>query len=247
MSRRYNYPLLFLLALLLGAGIGYNLHLNRHAATTAGDVLQIISKHYADTADVQGLERIALRGILSQLNGASVITGPSSGTDRSAPEVIMVTAGAGTAYIKLSSLSKGTYAAFARKLEAARSAGMSRLTLDLRGVKGSAFDEAIEIADEFLAGDKQIASVKRAHGAVKVYRAKRAGLFEAGALTVLADSITGGAGKLICAALRDWKRAQITGSPITDTAIEIKKLPVGGQYELMLPTGRFYAPLGEKL
>ncbi|MCF3109443.1 hypothetical protein LL912_11715 [Niabella sp. CC-SYL272] len=250
MIRRYNNLLLFVLVLLLGAGIGYNLHTSHRAVVIPGDVLKIISHHYTDTVDVSDLERIALNKMATRLNGVAVTTGRASGTgaiDSEQPVITVVKTEPRTAYIELSPLAKGAYTVFVKKLERIKSEGVNRITLDLRGVRGTSFDDAIEIADEFLEGDKRITSLKRAHEREKIYRAKRAGMFETGALTVLVDSLTGAAGKLLCAALRDWKRAQITGSHFTDSAIEMKRFSVGKHYELLLPTGRYYAPLGEKL
>jgi|GEM_PF-4230523 len=251
MTRRYNYPVLFLLVLLLGTGIGYNLHTRRQTLTAAGDVLQLIQEHYADSADIPELERMAINKVLARLGSASDFSERSSGAASKAAneprEIMLINTGPGTAYLKPASLSPGAYKAFAKKLETVRSMGISRLTLDLRGVAGTSFEDAIEMADEFLSGNKQITSIKGVHRPVKIYRAKRPGLFETGALTVLTDQLTGGAAKIIYAALRDWKRAQIIGCRTTEAAVEIKRFPVGSHYEMTLPTGRYYAPLGEKL
>lgn len=247
MTGRYKYPSLFFLALLLGAGIGYNLNIRRTAAATAGDVLNTIGKHYVDEIDMPQLEQIAIHKILSQLNGTFAMRKPAGPAGES-PEITVRKMDPQGVYIRLSALSARSHAVLAKELEVVRTTGASRLTLDLRGVPGTSFEDAIEIVDEFLPGDKRIAGVRGANRREKVYRAKRPGLFETGALTVLADTLTGGAGKLICAALKDWKRATVIGSSNgRAAAMEMQHFELGGQYEMTIPTGRYYAPFGEQL
>ncbi|WP_018629934.1 S41 family peptidase [Niabella aurantiaca] len=249
MTGRYRYPPLFFLALLLGAGIGYNLNIRRTAVVTAGDVLNTIGEHYADEVDRSRLEQIALHKILSQLNGRLAVRkqAGSNGPANERPEITVRRMDQQSVYIRLSALSSRSHAVLAEELEVVRAAGAGRLTLDLRGVAGASFEDAIEIADEFLPGDKRIAGIKGANRREKVYRAKRPGLFETGALTVLADSLTGAAGKLLCAALKDWKRATIIGNSIGGAAaMEMQRFELG-RYEMTLPTGYYYTPLDERL
>lgn len=84
----------------------------------------------------------------------------------------------GTGYIRISKFSETTYEEFMAGLEKLLGLGMKSLILDLRGNGGGILGEAIDMADEFLDGDKLIVytegnSIKR-----QEYRARRNGLFE---------------------------------------------------------------------
>jgi carboxyl-terminal processing protease len=62
----------------------------------------------------------------------------------------------GTGYIRLNKFSETTYEEFMSSLEKLQAAGMKELVLDLRDNGGGIMDEAVEIADEFLDGNKLI-------------------------------------------------------------------------------------------
>ena len=66
-------------------------------------------------------------------------------------------------------------------LEPLKKAGLQKLILDLRGNGGGILDEAVEIADEFLDGDKLITYTEGKHVDKKEYRCRRKGQFEKGA------------------------------------------------------------------
>jgi len=81
--------------------------------------------------------------------------------------------GNGVGYIKLNKFSQQTYREFMDALLDLKKQGLQKLVLDLRGNGGGVLDEAVEIADEFLAGDKLITYTEGKHVAKKEYRCRR--------------------------------------------------------------------------
>jgi carboxyl-terminal processing protease len=75
-----------------------------------------------------------------------------------------------TGYIRLNKFSETTYEEFMAALEKLQQSGLKDLVLDLRGNGGGMLNEAIEMADEFLGGDKLIVYTQGAHLAKKEYK-----------------------------------------------------------------------------
>ena len=108
-----------------------------------------------------------------------------------------------TGYIRLNKFSSQTYREFMLALEALKKAGLKKLVLDLRSNGGGVLDEAVEIADEFLDGDKLITYTEGKHVDKKEYRCRRQGQFETGPLIVLADEGTASASEVLIRELPD--------------------------------------------
>src|SRR5258708_18475421 len=87
--------------------------------------------------------------------------------------------------------------------------GLQRLILDLRGNGGGILSESIEIADDFLDGDKLIVYTIGARSPKVEYRCRRDGLFEKGKLALLTDEGTASASEVLAGALQDWDRGTI--------------------------------------
>src|ERR1700722_15304338 len=85
-----------------------------------------------------------------------------------------------TGYIRINRFSETTHAEFAQAVMKLQQEGMQRMILDLRENGGGVLTESIEIADDFLDGDKLIVYTAGAHSPRMDYRCKRDGLFENG-------------------------------------------------------------------
>ncbi len=94
-----------------------------------------------------------------------------------------------TAFIKLDKFTNNTYREFMEAAESMKKQGMSQLIFDLRGNGGGYMDQAIQIADEFLSGDKLIVYTQGVNSPKTEYRCKRPGIFETGKLAVLVDEL----------------------------------------------------------
>ena len=150
-------------------------------------------------------------------------------------------------YIRLNKFSSQTYREFMQALEALKKNGLQKLILDLRGNGGGILDEAVEIADEFLAGDKLITYTEGKHIEKKEFRCRRNGQFEKGALVVLADEGTASASEVLIGALQDWDRATIIGRRSFGKGLVQEQFDLSDHSALRLTIARYYTPVGRSI
>ncbi len=150
-------------------------------------------------------------------------------------------------YIKLNKFSLVTYREFMEALEPLKKAGLQKLVLDLRGNGGGILDQAVEIADEFLDGDKLITYTEGKHTDKQEYRCRRVGLFETGKLVVLADEGTASASEVLIGALQDWDRATIIGRRSFGKGLVQEQFDLSDKSALRLTIARYYTPVGRSI
>jgi carboxyl-terminal processing protease len=152
-----------------------------------------------------------------------------------------------TGYIKLNKFSTVTYREFMEVLEPLKKAGLQKLILDLRGNGGGILDQAVEIADEFLEGDKLITYTEGKHIDKQEYRCRRNGLFEKGTLVVLADEGTASASEILIGALQDWDRATVVGRRTFGKGLVQEQFDLSDKSALRLTIARYYTPIGRSI
>jgi carboxyl-terminal processing protease len=150
-------------------------------------------------------------------------------------------------YIRLNKFSSVTYREFMESLEALKKTGLQKLILDLRGNGGGILDEAVEIADEFLEGDKLITYTEGKHVEKKEYRCRRTGQFEKGSLIVLADEGTASASEVLIGALQDWDRATIIGRRTFGKGLVQEQFDLSDKSALRLTIARYFTPVGRSI
>ena len=153
----------------------------------------------------------------------------------------------GTGFIRLSKFTKQTYREFMTSLEALKKQGLNKLILDVRGNGGGVLDEAIEIADEFLSGDKLISYTEGLHSKKKDYRCRREGMFETGDLVLLADEGSGSASEILLGALQDWDRATIIGRRTFGKGLVQEQFNLSDRSALRLTVARYFTPVGRSI
>jgi carboxyl-terminal processing protease len=132
-------------------------------------------------------------------------------------------------------------------LMALKKQGLKKLILDLRGNGGGVLGEAVEIADEFLAGDKLITYTEGKHIPKKEYRCRRQGQFETGALVLLADEGTASASEVLIGALQDWDRATVIGRRSFGKGLVQEQFDLSDNSALRLTIARYYTPVGRSI
>ena len=152
-----------------------------------------------------------------------------------------------TGYIRLNRFSEDTYESFMERLEALQKQGMRALVLDLRENGGGILDEAVEIADEFLDGDKRIVYTEGAHVPRREYTCRRNGLFEQGRLVLLMDEGSASASEVLAGALQDWDRATIIGRRSFGKGLVQEQYSLSDGSALRLTVARYYTPLGRSI
>jgi carboxyl-terminal processing protease len=152
-----------------------------------------------------------------------------------------------TGYIRLNKFSETTYEEFMAALEKLQQSGLKDLVLDLRGNGGGMLNEAIEMADEFLGGDKLIVYTQGAHLAKKEYKGRRRGLFEEGKLIVLMDEGSASASEVLAGALQDWDRATIIGRRSFGKGLVQEQYDLSNGAALRITVARYFTPLGRSI
>ena len=152
-----------------------------------------------------------------------------------------------TGYLKLNKFSSKTYKEFMTALMPLKKRGMTNIVLDLRGNGGGVLDQAIEIADEFLDGDKLITFTEGLHSPKKEYRCRREGQFEKGKLAVLADEGTASASEVLMGALQDWDRATIIGRRSFGKGLVQEQYDLRDRSALRLTVARYFTPIGRSI
>lgn len=151
-------------------------------------------------------------------------------------------------YIKISRFSSTTYDEFRKELEDLKAQGMEKLILDLQGNPGGYMDRAVNVADEFIAGDKLIVSqdgrVKRYNAE---YRAYKKGLFEEGPLIVMINEGSASGSEIVAGALQDHDRALIVGRRSFGKGLVQMPISLSDGSELRLTISRYYTPSGRSI
>ena len=124
---------------------------------------------------------------------------------------------------------------------------MQKLILDLRSNGGGYVKPAVNIADEFLDGEKMIVYTQGANVPKEEYKAQRDGLFEKGRLAIIIDEMTASASEILAGALQDWDRATIIGRRSFGKGLVQEQYPLSNGAALRLTVARYYTPTGRSI
>ena len=152
-----------------------------------------------------------------------------------------------TGYIKLSKFSETTYREFMEGMEKLQASGMQSLILDLRGNGGGYITQAVNIADEFLDGDKLVVYTQGTNIDKKEYKAGKEGIFEKGKLVVLVDELSASAAEIVAGALQDWDRATIVGRRSFGKGLVQEQYGLSDGSAIRLTIARYYTPSGRSI
>ncbi|HEX7846098.1 MAG TPA: S41 family peptidase [Chitinophagaceae bacterium] len=152
-----------------------------------------------------------------------------------------------TGYIKLNKFTKNSYEEFMQSLERLQKEGLQNLIYDLRGNGGGFMEEAVEMADEFLDGDKLIVYTKGVNSKKREYKCRRPGLFEKGKLTILIDELSASASEVLAGALQDWERATIIGRRSFGKGLVQEQFDLSDGSAIRLTIARYYTPLDRSI
>ncbi|HRN57622.1 MAG TPA: S41 family peptidase, partial [Agriterribacter sp.] len=152
-----------------------------------------------------------------------------------------------TGYIRLNKFSETTYEEFMEAMQKLKEDGIGKLILDLRGNGGGILQESVEIADEFLDGNKLIVYTRGNHIKKQEFRARRTGIFEEGKLIVLVDEGSASASEVLTGALQDWDRAAVIGRRTFGKGLVQEQYNLNDGSALRLTIARYYTPLGRSI
>lgn len=150
-------------------------------------------------------------------------------------------------YIKLNKFSESSYREFMQSLEALQKKGLKKLVFDLRDNGGGLLDQAVNIVDEFLDGEKLIVYTEGTHSKRRDYKCRRNGLFETGELVILINEMSASASEVVAGALQDWDRAKIIGRRSFGKGLVQEQFPLSDGSALRLTIARYYTPAGRSI
>lgn len=153
----------------------------------------------------------------------------------------------GIAYIRVVKFSSTTYEEFMQNLENLQKQGMKKLVLDLRGNGGGMLDDAVQMADEFLDGNKEIVYTEGKSYPKQSYAARRPGLFEEGNVVLLIDEGSASASEVLAGALQDWDRAVIVGRRSFGKGLVQEQFTLSDGSAVRLTVSRYFTPIGRSI
>lgn len=159
----------------------------------------------------------------------------------------MVTPGVG--YIKVARFAKNTMEELRKGIVDLKAQGMTSLILDLQGNGGGYLNTAVEMADEFISGDKMLVYTEGKAFPRKDEKAnpKVEGLFEKGKLIILIDESTASASEIVSGAVQDWDRGIIIGRRSFGKGLVQRQFNFGDGSSIRLTVQRYYTPSGRSI
>lgn len=150
-------------------------------------------------------------------------------------------------YIKLNKFTQNSYEEFMAAMERLKGEGMTELIYDLRGNGGGFMNEAFDMADEFLSGQKLVVYTEGTNSKKEEYKCRRPGIFEEGKLVILLDEYSASASEVLAGALQDWDRATIIGRRSFGKGLVQLQYELSDGSAIRLTTARYYTPLGRSI
>jgi carboxyl-terminal processing protease len=124
---------------------------------------------------------------------------------------------------------------------------MKQLIFDLRGNGGGLISQAVNIADEFLDGDKLVVYTEGTNTPKREYRTSKDGVFEKGKVAVLIDELSASASEILAGALQDWDRATIVGRRSFGKGLVQEPFQLSDGSAIRLTVARYFTPVGRSI
>lgn len=147
-------------------------------------------------------------------------------------------------YIRLSRFSHTSIEEFEAAVRELKQEGMRDLILDLSDNGGGWLPVAVELADHFLSGNKEIVRTEGNKVEERVYRARKPGLFEEGNLVIMIDGSSASASEIVSGAVQDWDRGVIVGRRSFGKGLVQQPFYLNDGSMIRLTVARYYTPTG---
>ena len=150
-------------------------------------------------------------------------------------------------FVRVSRFAEKTYDEFIAALATLKGQGATCYIIDLRENSGGYMDQAIKMANEFLAkGDLIVYSEGRAYPRYEA-RANGSGRFQRDSLVVLIDDFSASASEIFAGAMQDNDRATIVGRRSFGKGLVQQQLPFADGSAIRLTVARYYTPSGRSI
>jgi carboxyl-terminal processing protease len=152
-----------------------------------------------------------------------------------------------TGYIKISRFAATTHDEFVDALKELKKKRMKNLVLDLRGNGGGYLKAALDIADEFLDGDKLMLYTQGAAIPRRDYQSGRKGLWQKGELIIILDEGSASASEIVAGAVQDWDRGVVIGRRSFGKGLVQRPFSLPDGSEIRLTIANYYTPSGRSI
>ncbi len=150
-----------------------------------------------------------------------------------------------TGYVSVSRFSETTYDELVKALVELKKEGMKQLILDLRGNPGGYLNQAVEVSNIFIDGNKKIVYTKgRRSEFDEEYDATKPAQFKNLPLIILVNDGSASASEIVSGAMQDWDRALIVGETTFGKGLVQRQFSLPDNSALRLTIARYYTPSG---
>ena len=150
----------------------------------------------------------------------------------------------GVGYVRVADFPDNVSRRLTAALAELEAKGASTLILDVRWNQGGFLDEAVRVADLFIA-DGLIVSTRSRHPSDNhTYHARPGGPAEAIPMVVLVNAASASAAEVVAGALQDHGRAQLVGTTTYGKGAVNKRFPLPDGSGLLISTGKYYLAKG---
>ncbi|OPZ73467.1 MAG: Carboxy-terminal processing protease CtpB precursor [bacterium ADurb.Bin478] len=153
----------------------------------------------------------------------------------------------GIGLIKLTRFNRGADKQIAEAVQKLIDQGLQGLILDLRGNPGGLLDQAVAVADLFVAKNELIVYTEgRGEYKRQEFRAQKDPLLGQTPLIVLVDGYSASASEIVAGAIQDLDRGVILGAPSFGKGLVQTVIPLDrrGEQQLKLTTAQYFMPSG---
>ncbi|OGU73613.1 MAG: peptidase [Ignavibacteria bacterium RBG_16_34_14] len=150
-----------------------------------------------------------------------------------------------TGYVSVSRFAETTYDELVSALNDLNKQGMKQLVFDLRGNPGGYLNQAFQIADLFLDGEKKIVYTRgRRSEFNEDYNASQSSQFEKIPLIILVNQGSASASEIVSGAVQDWDRGLIVGETTFGKGLVQRQFNLPDNSALRLTISEYYTPSG---
>ena len=153
----------------------------------------------------------------------------------------------GMGYIKINRFSETTYTEFLSHITRLNNQKINGLIIDLRDNAGGYMNEAIQIADEILAGKQLIVYTKDRKNKTEKTFASKTGIFEKRPVYVLINENSASASEILAGAIQDNDRGIIIGRRSFGKGLVQQDKALGDGSVVRLTIARYYTPTGRSI
>lgn len=149
-----------------------------------------------------------------------------------------------TGFLRLSKFSRTTAREFAEASLRLKGEGMTHLIVDLRDNTGGFLDQALQLANMFLAKDKLIVYLEGIHRKREEYRADGRGFLQDTGLTLLVSDGTASSSEIFAGAIQDNGRGRLVGRRTFGKGLVQEPVNFTDGSGIRLTVARYYTPSG---